>query len=251
MEKPLTKPFNWSCLLNNIILWDLETFGFDFKGDKSFILCGSYKRLGEPKVHTIQRRNLKAAPWDDKSVCSQLYTVLAKADGFITHNGTRFDVPLLNTRLMKHGLPFLPPKIQHFDTCKVIWKKLSMRGKLDSVQKFLHLRVAKTPLNLETWTMAGFGHRPSMAKVVEHCEHDVRVLEAVYLKLRGLGYTHFNRAVLVEKEGVCPICGIEGPLQKRGFNLAQVTKAQRYQCQECRGWSSGKPIRIKGLETRI
>lgn len=242
----------------NIVLWDIETFGFDFGADKGFILCGSYKTLGKKGIGTAVRKNLGrngAKMWDDKQVCKQLYDVLSKADMWVTHNGKRFDVPFLNTRLLKHGLAPLPP-VPHFDTCEVIWKKLKMRARLDNVQKFFKFPDKKTDLVLEKHAMAAAGHAKMLKEIVVHCEADVRVLEHAYKKLRILGYKHPNIAAIAEDGDKCPYCGKRETLQRRGYIVAKVRRSARFQCQSCGGWSHGSPekigdgIRIRPVESR-
>jgi len=232
-----------------IVLWDLETFGFDFRADKGFILCGSYRELGGP-IHTISRKNLGRDMWNDKEVCKRLYDVLVKADMWVTHNGRRFDIPFLNTRLLKHNLAPLPP-VPHFDTCEVIWKRLKMSARLENVQKFFKFRSKKTDLWLETWAKAAAGNVKALKYVINHCEADIRVLAAGYKKLRVLGYRYPNMAALFEDNQRCPYCGKTNTSQRRGWNLAKVRRSQRFQCRACRGWYAGKPEKIgKGIVVR-
>lgn len=234
----------------NIVLFDIETYGFDFSADKGFVLCVSYKTLGEKKVHTIRRDNLGKSMWDDKEVVKKAYDVLSTADMWVTHNGKRFDVRFLNTRLLKHKLPLLP-ELPHFDTCEVIWKKLKMRARLESTQKFLGLAEAKTPLNLETWMKASTGDRASMNEVVEHCEADVRVLEQAYERLKVIGFKHPNVALLIPDgdKRQCPICA-STKVHKRGRHITRSRIHDRYQCQKCGAWSMGSPQKVKGIELR-
>lgn len=235
-----------------IVLWDIETFGFDFSADKGFILCGSYKTLGRRGIETAVRVNLAPgkALWDDKLVCQQLYRAISEADMWVTHNGKRFDVPFLNTRLLKHGLNPLPP-VPHFDTCEVIWKKLKMRARLDSAQKFFGWGHKKTDLNLATWTEAASGDKRALREVVRHCEADIRVLEDAYMTFRVLGYKHPNIAAIAEDGERCPYCGKRNTLQRRGYIVSKVRHSARYQCQSCGGWSHGAPEKIgKGIIMR-
>lgn len=232
-----------------IVLWDLETFGFDFHADKGFILCGSYKAVGERKIHTVARENLGRDMWDDKSICKKLARVLTTADMWVTHNGKRFDVRFLNTRLLKHGLAPLPP-VPHFDTCEVIWKTLKMRARLESTQKFFGWKEAKTPLNLETWTRAAGGSRVALKEVIAHCEADVRVLEKAYEKLRPMAFKHPSVSAIAEDPKRCVLCGKRNTLQRRGYTYAKVRKSARYQCTSCGGWSHGPAQKIEGVEIR-
>lgn len=234
-----------------IILFDLETFGFDFSADKGFILCGSWKALGERKIYTAARTNLRSGSslWNDKAVCLELYKVLSEADMWVTHNGKRFDVPFLNTRLLRHGLAPLPP-VPHFDTCEVIWKKLKMRARLESAQKFFKWSFKKTDLDLATWTEAASGDKAALQEVIEHCEADIRVLEKAYKTLRPLAFKHPNLGAIAGSDR-CPYCGKKNTLQRRGYLVAKVRRSARFQCRSCGGWSHGAPEKIgKGIKIR-
>lgn len=224
-----------------IILWDLETFGFDFRADSGFLLCGSYKTLGETTVKTISRSNIREDMWNDKEVCQKLYDVLSTADGWITHNGKRFDIPFLNTRLIKHNLAPLP-NTPHFDTCYVMWKKLKMRNSLANAQKFLNIGIEKTPLNLETWTKAASGNKDALTEVIKHCIMDVNVLEKVYNKIRTLGFPGFNLATMLNNPTTCPVC-TKPTLIRQGSRCTDKRRYQRLQCQSCGKWVQGKEIK--------
>ena len=114
-----------------IILWDLETLpdareaikvwtglgnypGLTLKASISSIICFGYKVYGKDKpVKCVAAWDFKTR-WkkdinDDYMVVKAAYDVLRTADLIVTHNGKRFDQKHLNTRLIKHGFPPLPP----------------------------------------------------------------------------------------------------------------------------------------------
>jgi uncharacterized protein YprB with RNaseH-like and TPR domain len=215
-----------------VIIWDLETFGFDFHADKGFILCGSWKEVGKKEVHTIVRKNLGSAMWNDKEVCKELFKVLSKADRWITHNGKRFDVRFLNVRLLKHGLPLLPPMgKQHIDTCELTWKNLAMRASLKNVSEFFKLKNKKTPVNLQTWTQAAAGDKKALKEVVKHCESDVLMLEEYAKKLIPL--QSFNENPLFHD------CD-KKYLRSNGKRIADKKVYRRLFCLKCKRWLRGK-----------
>jgi hypothetical protein len=168
---------------------------------------------------------------------------LSDADGWVTQNGKRFDVKFLNTRLLKNNLPPLPGTTRHFDTQEVMWKKLKMRTRLESAQKFFGFPEAKTPVSLETWVNAAGGSKESMSEVIHHCEQDIKVTEMLYKKLIPLGGYAWSVASMSEKPAACPHCAGE-EIQRRGWNYALKQKSPRFQCLGCGGWSRGKPEKI-------
>ena len=236
--------------LAKIRFLDIESHGSYFKADSGFIFCMSYKDLGEKKVHTVVRNNVLPDPYDDKALCKQIYDVIGDADMIVTHNGKRFDIPFINTRLLIHDLPPLP-NVPHFDTCEIIFKKLKMSGRLDNTSATFGWKLKKHGVEVQKWFRAAAGNKAMLKEIVKHCEIDVKLLEKVYLKLRPLGFKHPNIALINEDGRQCPICGKKGTLQSRGWLPAQVNKAKRYQCTSCGGWSHARYEKVKGVDIRL
>lgn len=223
-----------------LILWDLETAGYNFKGDKGFILCGGIKELGKP-AYVLVRDNIKQDPLNDKKLCKQLYNVLSQADMWVTHNGKWFDVRFLNTRLIHWGLPSLP-NVPHFDTCELAFKRLAVKASLESLGKFLGCHVSKYTVDMNQWFRAQAGNPDALKEIVHHCKNDVKLTEEVYKKLRPMSFKHPNTAAIQNDNRRCPICGKKDTLQRRGWQVGQVNRAYRYQCtgkNGCGAWSHG------------
>lgn len=216
------------------IIWDLETFGFDFKADKGFILCGSWKVQGEKHVHTEVRSNLGTEMWNDKEVCKKLHKVLSTADRWITHNGKRFDARFLNVRLLKHGLPILPPMgKRHVDTCELTWKNLAMRASLKNIQEFFELKNKKTPVDLQTWTKAAAGNVGALREVVDHCESDVLMLEEWAEKVMPIQNMTENPAFHK--------CDPKF-MRSNGLRVTDKKTYKRLFCVKCSSWFKGDEL---------
>lgn len=175
-----------------------------------------------------------------KDICKRMLA----ADVWLGHYACYYDLPFINTRLLYHELPILPPNFALIDTWRISRNRLKLRNnRLNTVQDFLKLPTSKNSIKPEQWTRALGGHRPSMAYIVEHNRRDVLVLEEAYERLKPLVLDHPNRG-LVDGRGGCAVCGAR-KLQARGFHITRTRKYQRYQCQECGAWSkSVKPIQI-------
>jgi uncharacterized protein YprB with RNaseH-like and TPR domain len=113
---------------------------------------------------------------DDGPLVVAVRDQLEAADVIVGWNSKLHDVPLLNARLAKAGER--PVRLNlHSD---IMWyaagssMKIGSR-KLDNVSKYFNVEDAKTPLDWETWQLAGTGDSKALAKVVEHCEYDVKV----------------------------------------------------------------------------
>lgn len=230
-----------------IIIWDLETT--NLKGNFGYILAGAWKVFGEKKIHSVSITDTSSFdrdPTNDKMLCKELLKSLEGADMWVAHFGKWFDRVMMNTRLVGHGLTPLPP-IPMIDTWKICKDNLKLNSnRLATIASWLDLE-EKTPLSGKIWIKAMAGHKPSIKYVVQHCRQDVLVLEQVYEKIRCLSRNHPNVNMVHDQTdgkgpvtAKCPICG-ERKLRRRGKNIARVRWAQRYQCRECGGWSSGPP----------
>lgn len=235
-----------------ILLWDLETSNLN--ANFGFIISASYKWLGEDKVHTVRIDKSKGYNKDrtnDKEIVEHLGEVISQADMMVTHYGKRFDFPYLQTRRMVHGLDPLPP-VAHVDTWWIARYRMKLNSnRLDTLARFLGCAVQKTAVSGPHWVRAMAGHKDAIDYVVDHGEKDVLVLEEVYLQIRPLFENHPNVTLPDGPPGkhLCPRCGSD-KLQKRGWTIARVARRQRYQCTSCGSWSSGRPVRVEGVEVR-
>ena len=82
------------------------------------------------------------------------------------------------------------------------------------------------------------GEAKAFQEMLDYNMQDVLLLEAVYDELRPYHKTHPNQGVTSDVP-VCPKCGGQH-MQKRGYSVTQVSKYQRYQCQDCGSWARGR-----------
>ena len=200
------------------------------------VISVCYKWLGENKVHSISLldnpRCFAKDPHDDGYVLQQFHKVLMEADCLITHNGDKFDLPYLKTRMLFHGLPPLPP-IASVDTYKVAKQGLFFNSnRLDYLGKFLGLG-AKKPTSKGLWMRVLRGDKGAIREMVSYNAQDVILLEKVFMKLRPYVSNHVNRE-LFGAVG-CPRCG-NTKVQSRGVHRAITKVYRRWQCQNCAGW---------------
>lgn len=221
-----------------ILFWDIEST--DLQADFGNMLACGFKYLGQPaevislldvNKHCKSCRRVDAV--DDKRLLKQVWERLAAADVWVTWFGKGFDIKFVNTRLVDGGMPALPP-IPHIDlyfTAKHHLKLSSNR--LASVQDFLQLPTAKTPLTKRCWRRAQAGDVPSIRYIIDHCEKDVMVLEEAYERLKPYVRQHPN----VDPAAGCRVCS--GFVQRRGLTLvASGRKLQRVQCTKCGHWEN-------------
>lgn len=165
--------------------FDLETSSLN--ADFGIVLCGVVLPAnGEPVVFRGDKLNRawKTRRSDDRDTVRAIVTELDKYDIWIAHNGAKFDVSFLRTRLARWGLQPLPSK-KLLDPVMLARNKLRMSyNSLEKIADLLGVNT-KTPVRGETWVRAALdGDREAMDLVVEHCVEDVKVLEKVVEALK-------------------------------------------------------------------
>ena len=228
-----------------IVSWDLECSGLN--ADYSIILCCGFKEVGcSKRAKVLNILDYRGKDLDliraEKRLLKDITKRLLDCDVWLTHFGTWFDINFLNSRLLYHRLPVVPPNFPHIDTWRIAKNRLKLRNnRLTTVQAFLKTDTEKNAIKPEQWIRALGGHRSSMCYIAEHCRRDVECLAEVYDILKPLVINHPNRG-LIDGRGGCGVCG-KMKLQKRGFHITRVYKWQRYQCTACGAWSRGtKPV---------
>lgn len=248
-----------------ILLWDVETTHnivatFNLYEDyvphdnilqERYVVCAAWKWLGEKKIHAVSvlddPKRFKRSPHDDYHVIKTLHDTLSTADAIVAHNGDRYDSKFTEARMLKHGLPPLPP-VTKIDTLKEAKSRfLFNSNRLDYLSKFLGSKGKKdTPKGL--WLKVLAGDPKAIRTMVEYNKHDIVELEFVFTKLQPFMATHINRQLL-GADG-CPRCG-SSKVQSRGVHKALTRSYPRFQCQACGGWFRGQAVQTRVVHRGI
>lgn len=170
-------------------IFDLETSGF--YADNSILLCCSSKPYLVEETTTTradQFPSWKECKTDERDVIAAVVEQLRPYDILIAHNGEWFDKGYLNAKCMQFGIePILRWK-KSIDPCQLSRRHMRVgRNSLAALIDFLEVPVKKTPIELRKWLKAAMNSDiECMDLIVEHCEYDIKTLEAVYDRLRGL-----------------------------------------------------------------
>lgn len=174
-----------------IVFYDLEATGL--KGDYNSILCVSIKPYGKQAVtYSIEK------PGRDKVVAKQASELLEKADCWVTYYGKGFDFKMINTRLLRWGLPPLnsKPHIDMYYTLKyhLNTSRRSQAHLLDWLQvksdkdekPYMGNIAKKMSVSAEEWNNVLAQPKKSMKVMVRRCESDCAGLEALYRRTKHL-----------------------------------------------------------------
>lgn len=182
-------------------------------------------------------------PRDDLAVVQALWQIMHDSDIIIGQNLRRFDVRKIRARMLMHGMQ--PPSpfrvIDTLEQAKNVGAFTS--NKLEWLSKYLS-NVPKSKHKefpgFELWSECLAGNPKAWEAMRKYNIPDVLSTEEVYLRLRPWASTHINVATYIDPETVaCPVCGSEH-VQEDGFSFSNVSKYQRYHCQECGAWSRSR-----------
>jgi DNA polymerase elongation subunit (family B) len=223
--------------------------GRGFNGTVSSILCFGYKIQGEKQVKCINAWDypgFKKNPNNDKELCRAIHEILKDADAIVTQNGKRFDIPVINTRLAKYGLPPVPKSLAHIDTKNVFKANYAAYdNKLDSIAKTFGCETKLENGGWQLW-MDMYKNKESSKKLMErYCKQDVNVLEQVFIKLLPCikGLPNHNLFTDGTKR-VCPNCGSH-KLHINDTRRLSTGLYIRYKCQSCGSVSRDKKPTVK------
>lgn len=242
-----------------IVLWDIEIIlnlpeiqkNFmeiyeysTMKASMSSMISFGYMDLEDKKSKCINAWDFPKR-WakdinDDYEVVKFAGEYLSKCDGMVTHYGSGFDLPFLNSRLLYHGLPTIPNGIPHIDTCKVARKRLYIhRNRLNTLTKFFGLDKKMKHSGAEMWVKVSQRNKKACNEMSKYCAQDVMALKGLFLKLRPLISNIPNYNIFSENpEDVrsCANCG-HRKLQRWGKHVTKTKTYQRYRCPKCGSYS--------------
>lgn len=153
--------------------WDIEATGLH--ADYNSILCISIKPYGEmPTTFRIKQ------PGNDKKVCRMAREMLADAAGWVTYYGKGFDVPMLEGRLLKWGLPSLVKKPHADMFFQLVHKVKTSRKSQAHLAEWLGLPEKKMTVSPDEWNQVLYHtHKVMTQTMVPRCESDVTSLEGL------------------------------------------------------------------------
>lgn len=199
------------------------------------LLSYAYQWDGDKKINVVTREGQKS----DKQLVRSLSKLLNKADIVVTHNGIDSDHRKTRTRMVYHGLrPF--KALANVDTLKAARTHFMFNGNsLGDLAVFLGVGEKMKHTGFNLWTACDEDDSAVAWRQMErYNKHDVKLLRAVYLKLRPWIVNHPNVARIINPLsgtlGQCPNCGSKD-VHKRGYAFSQATVKREWACQnlEC------------------
>ena len=198
---------------------------------KVSVICWMYE--GSKKVHSLT--------WDDDKQCDkamlkEFSKVLEDCDVAIAHNGDKYDLPVLNTRLLYHRLNSCS-HIQTIDTLKLARNNFRFNSnRLDYISKYLGNEGKMATGGLQLWHDVQDGCKKALAKMVRYCKRDVTELRSVFWRIVPYCKTlpvHLG-VILGGERPDCKVCSSPNPHKINVHTTGSGIRYQRYRCKVCR-----------------
>lgn len=162
-----------------LYFFDIEAVGL--RGDYNSVICASFKPYGKkPFTHSVIK------PGDDKSLVRAIKEELENANAWVTYYGKGFDIPFINTRLLRHGIHPIEkrPHLDMYFTLKA--NTLTSRRSQGHLLSWLRTPETKMTVSADDWNEVIVDPKKILPTMVKRCESDVSGLEALYKRTRHI-----------------------------------------------------------------
>jgi DNA polymerase III epsilon subunit-like protein len=173
---------------------------------KDWCLLGySYKTLFSAEVKGEVLNPKEAVAHNDERLARNLWNILDRSDIVISHNGLSFDLPKINARLIKYGLP-PPTPYRQIDTLQAARAGFNFTSnKLDYLGEYLGFG-RKIHTTYQLWIDCDNGNKDALQEMLTYNMRDVTLLEDVYTVLRPWIPTHPNLSLYVNDDSANRKC---------------------------------------------
>lgn len=229
MSKLLSLDIEWSPA--TAYVWKMfdENISPDQLIDPGGLLCFAAQWVGSKEF-------IFMSAWKDGkyAMAVKLRELLDEADGIITYNGNRYDLPKIRGHLMLEGLPpFAPPT--SIDLIKTVKSLGFVMNRLAYIAPLLGVGQKMKHEGFQLWRSVLEGDEKAQDRMERYCIQDVRVTTRLYKHILPFIENHPH---LGDNKGACGACG-SNQIQFRGYRRTKFFKVRRLQCQDCGAWSTG------------
>lgn len=161
-----------------LVFFDIEATGL--RGDYGSVLCASFKPYGS-KPYSLRVKQVG----NDKGLVREIKEELEKYHSWCTFYGKGFDIPMIQTRLLKWG--HKPIQSHHHIDLFFTLKHHTVMSRKSMAQFAGLLQTGEQKMGVSPNVWSEIGYNPNHFKqMIERCESDVSVLEDVYKKTRHI-----------------------------------------------------------------
>ena len=178
----------------------------------------------------------------DKEILTKFCEVYKTAQETVAHNGVKFDLGMIRSRLVKYGLPNIAPIIITDTYLNAKHIRFNCH-KLDYLGKYLGVG-QKLDSKLADWIGIMNSSKAALKRQGLYCDGDVRLLYKVCQKLRPYILTKVPHESVHDLN--CPHCGSK-KIHVHGYKVSAAGKKRQYQCQDCGRYCLSKTIESPNL----
>jgi hypothetical protein len=197
----------------------------------SRVLCVATKWMDEKRVRVFSE-------WEHghAEMIAHVWEMLDRADILVTYNGPAFDEKHLNREFLLAGLA-PPAPWRSVDLLRVARARFRFASnKLDHVAQQLGLGSKLAHEGHALWSAVLAGDVKARARMVRYAGQDVKLTEALYLRLLPWISQHPHRGLWSGEERCCFACG-STDLNQHGFTRTALTVYALLKCADCGAWS--------------
>lgn len=225
-------------------IWQAKTeyVGTQMIQHETFMLTWAAKWADSDEVLGKALTRKEALAQDDSRIVKALADLLREADLVVGHNLDRFDIPMLNNRLMLLGLEPLGP-VRTMDTLKLARKSFRLASnKLDWLAEQMGLG-NKIHTSFSLWERCYRGEPAAFREMLEYNRKDVTLLQDVYERMEQY-VKGVPRQVDAEYRGEkrCPTCGSK-ELEQAGWHRTNASSFPKFKCGDCGRYSRSREAR--------
>jgi len=207
---------------------------------EKFLLSWAAKWSDGTKVRSQVLTPGEAKAEDDSRIVDGLAKLVRKADYVVAHNGNKFDLKRLNTRVLLNGSQPLG-SVQTIDTLLIARQSFDFASnRLGFIAKLLGLG-EKHSTNLDLWRRCIRGEAQALKEMREYNKQDSVLLEAVFHTMAPYAKNLPRLVDVLEwRQEACPFCGSD-KRTKDGLYRTKVNTFQKYRCEcgrQYRAWQA-------------
>jgi hypothetical protein len=249
------RPINWPSNAAKMLVWDIEMMSHGYNPSMGEVLCVGFQHPDWAEPRVVKYNDFEGA-YDldicerDKYLCEWIEREFAEAEILVGHYAFGFDRPVMNARLLHHGLrPFVVS--QDVDTYRMAKKNFApgkrnynegLRCSLRGLAKFLGLQEQKEGIDEQDWRRVMTNDYPELVDAIaNYCKQDVRTTLELFHRLKVLPGCAVNLTLAAggRSDHQCAVCGSQD-VQGRGTRTTTTHVYPRFQCNTCGKWGRGR-----------
>ena len=167
-----------------VALFDIEATSL--RGDFGMVLCAVVKQYGKDDGCVFKLDFSNPDLLDaERQMLNEIKDYIESFDGVIGYFSSKYDMPMLRTRMLYHGIKPIP-KCKHLDLYFTIKRHVNTTSRrMERVADLMRvnsdrLLPEKTKLDINEWIRVANGRdEKSLDYIVQHCICDVEILEGI------------------------------------------------------------------------